>query len=226
MSGQRILLHRLDKKKSFQEELKPMFIQGLIFMFRIFLSSLLIFLALITASSAFAETGAYAQLVSTADQLATPDTVNQPTPIEIGKIDAISNLAWDSKNNTLLIKQAGVYVIMSSLQAGAREEATNIVKGGDIFYWLELNGNMIPNTGNWVFASPTARSKTIVNVWLTLFKAGDRIRFIFSSSAPSMGILTIPTSKNVPSAPGVSITVFMLEPGSPAVQPVPNGKPL
>jgi hypothetical protein len=156
----------------------------------------------------FAAPAVYAQLASNADQLATPDTVNQPTAINLQVVDSISGMQWQSNERKLLIQQTGIYVISSDVQVGARESATNIIKGGDIYYWLELNGTPIPDTGNWVFASPESRSKGISMFWITPLKEGDVLRFMFSSSAASMGLITIPAKDNIPNSPGLSLMIY------------------
>jgi len=158
----------------------------------------------------------YAQLASTDDQLATFDTINQAIPIDIQSVDAISEMEWDPKNDKLTIKEDGIYFIMAVLQVGARENSTNIVKGGDIYFWLEQNGTAVADSGSWVFASPSSRAKTITSQTVMPLKQGDALRFIYSSSAPSMGLLTIAGEKNRPSSSGISVTVFKLNDSTPS----------
>ena len=164
----------------------------------------------------------YAQLESTGDQLATADNVNQGIPIQMQTIDGIAGMEWDSANNKLQVKEDGVYFIMAVAQVGARESAADIVKGGDIYFWFELNGKPFPNSGSWVFASPKSRSKTLTEQMVMSLKQNDTLRFMFSASGPSMGLLSAPAEKNQPSAGGMSLTLFKIEGSSAPLQPIQN----
>jgi hypothetical protein len=170
----------------------------------------ILFIGLVCFHSLALASPVYAQLFSTVEQTATPDTVNQPIPILL-QISNISGMAWDASSNKLSIKQDGVYIIMAGIQAGANEQAQNIIKGGDIYYWINLNNAPIPNTSSWVFASPQSRSKNISSIWIAPFKAGDSLQFMYASSASSMGIIGKVAMKNFPGAPGATVGVFKLE---------------
>lgn len=183
-----------------------------------FFGFLMVFLLIIISPATLAENAVFALLTSSADQLVSPDTVNLPIPVKLQNIDKIQGLQWDPQQNRMLIQQTGTYLIMSGIQVGARQSASNIVKGGDIFYWIALNGTMIQNTGSWIFASPQSRSKTIANLWVTDLKQGDYLQFMFSSSAPSMGLISISGSAKIPNSPGVTLTMIKLPPSTPFKQ--------
>ena len=155
--------------------------------------------------------GTYAQLSNNADQVATADTVNRGMAINLQVIDGISGVQWDPKTDKLTFKEDGIYFIMSTIQAGGRESATNIIKGGDIYFWLELNGTPVADSGSWTFASPSSRAKTIVDQMVIPIKQNDTLRFMYASSAPSMGVLSFPADNERPSSPGASITLFKID---------------
>lgn len=162
------------------------------------------------AQNTATQSATYAQLSSKEDQVASPDSINTPTVVIMENQDAISNMGWDPKTNELIIKKDGVYFIAAVAQAGSRESAKNIIKGGDIYLWAELNKKTIPNSNTWTFAAPTARAKSLVNQMVIPLKAGDRLRTVYSSSSPSMGLITFPATEKWPASPGITLTVFKI----------------
>jgi hypothetical protein len=152
----------------------------------------------------------YAQFSNRQDQLSTMDNINQGIIAIMENVDGIQGMGFDAKKNEILVKEDGVYFLMVVAQIGARETASGIVKGGDIYFWPELNDKAIDNSGSWVFASPTARAHTIVENTILPLKKGDRIRFKFSSSSPSMGLITFDATEKWPASPGLAISIYAL----------------
>lgn len=152
----------------------------------------------------------YIQLSGTKDQVATEETYNHPTTVVMNNIESKSGFNYDSDKNEIKILQDGVYFIMASFQSGAREITGNIIKGADLYFWFEKNGNPIPNSSAWVFASPNARSKYITDQLLQPLKAGDLLTVKFSSSSPGMGIIAFPATEYRPASTGVAFSMYKI----------------
>lgn len=152
----------------------------------------------------------YAQLSSRQDQLATMDTINKGIVVEINNVDSIAGMSFDAKTNELAVKEEGIYFLMAVAQVGAREYAGAIVKGGDIYFWIEMNKKAIENSANWIFASPSARAHTIVDQMILPCKKGDLIRFKFATSSPSMGLITFGATEKWPASPGITLSVYKI----------------
>lgn len=153
----------------------------------------------------------YLQISSSGDQTTTMDTLNRGIVVAMDKPDEISGLEWDTKSHGVTVKEDGVYFIMSVAQMGARESATDIVKGGDVYFWFVLNDKPIPNSSDWIFVSPTAKAHTIVGQMVISLKAGDKIYMKFASSAPSVGLISFPATELWPASPGVSLTMYKIK---------------
>jgi hypothetical protein len=150
----------------------------------------------------------YIQLASGKDQLATASTENTPMVVVMSNNDGISEMGWNASKNEITVQKDGVYFVMAVAQVGAKETATGITKGGHINFWFELNGAPMTDGDNWIFASPTARAKTIVNQTVMAFKAGDVLRCRFSSSTAQFGLLAYPATDAMGAAPGVTFTMY------------------
>lgn len=79
-----------------------------------------------------------------------------------------------------------------------------------LHHFLITNQKPITNSGGWTFAAPGARSKLIVNQFIMPLAANDKIRLMFTSSAPSMGLMTVPATEIYPASPGVAFTILKL----------------
>jgi hypothetical protein len=152
----------------------------------------------------------YAQLSNRQDQLSTMDNINQGIIVTMENVDGNQGMGFDAKKNEIIVQEDGVYYLSVVAQMGARESASGIVKGGDIYFWPELNGKAIENSGSWVFASPTARAHTIVENVILSLKKGDRIRFKFAASSPSMGLITFDATEKWPASPGLGVSIYQL----------------
>lgn len=177
--------------------------------FYISIFSLLTLLEILNANDA-AAAPVYAQVASNQDQLVTLDTINQGIVATIQKATNVVGLNFDQQKNELVVQEDGAYFLMAVAQMGAREQADNIVKGGDIYFWIEVNGKAIEDSGSWIFASPSARAHTIVDNLIQTFKAGDRIRFKFSANSPSMGLITFEATEKWPASPGLTVSVYKI----------------
>jgi hypothetical protein len=149
----------------------------------------------------------FAQISSNKDQITDAKTQNTSLVITLENVDALSQMAWDPTKDTLTIQEAGVYLITAVAQAGAREYA-NLIKGGDIVLWLELNQKPVKNSGYWSFISPTSRSKTLVSEVVMPLNAGDSLQLKYYANAPSLGILAFPIGEDWPASPGIELTVY------------------
>lgn len=152
----------------------------------------------------------YAQLASRVDQLVQMDSINTGVVVAIDTVSAIDGLNFDKNTNEIEVQQEGVYFIMAVAQVGAREYVRDIVKGGDMYFWIECNQQPVADSGSWIFVSPTARSHTIVDQIIQPCKKGDRIRFKFSASAPSLGLITFNATEKWPRAPGITVSMYKI----------------
>lgn len=159
-------------------------------------------------AKALASPAVYAQISSNQDQLTTADNINRGIVAQIQKVGSVAGINFDSKKNEIIVQEDGVYFLMAVAQMGAREEAGNIVKGGDIYFWVDLNDKAIEESGSWIFASPSARAHTIVEQMIQPLKKGDRIRFKFAANSPSMGLITFDSTEKWPSSPGISVSMY------------------
>jgi len=176
----------------------------------IFACSLLVSLFSLNASDVAASKSHYVQLSSRQDQLATIDEINKGIVVILENMDGIEGMGFDTKTNEVSIQEEGVYFCMAVAQVGAREYVGGIVKGGDVYFWLERNRKAIENSGSWVFASPTSRSHTIVDQLILSCKKGDLIRCKFATSSPSMGLITFAATEKWPAAPGITLSIYKM----------------
>lgn len=151
----------------------------------------------------------YAQLSSSTDQVTTLDNLNSGIIGKMENIDGINGIGWDQATNEITVKEDGVYFIMAVAQIGARESA-KVVKGGDIYFWLECNNQFVPKSGNWTFAGPDSRAHSLTNQAIIPLKSGDKIRVMFASSAPEMGMITFKRTEKWPAAPGISFSMWKI----------------
>ena len=151
-----------------------------------------------------------AQLSSSEDQVTTEETIDSPLVIKMQHINSINNMGWDTHTNQLTIKEDGYYFIMAVAQVGARETASNILRGGNIYIWFVLNEKEVPDSGAWTFASPSSRAKMIVEQQALHLRAGDVMMFKFSTSAPGMGLLTFPATQYWPESAGIELTIYKI----------------
>jgi hypothetical protein len=175
-----------------------------------YLSSLLLLMLFVSGTHAYGAFADYLQISNSEDQLTTMDNLNKGIVVILDKPDGISGISWDPKTNEAGINQDGVYFIMAVAQMGARESASDIVKGGDAYLWFELNKKPIANGSNWIFVSPTAKAHTIVDQLAMAFKAGDKIRIKLASSSPSVGLITFPATELWPASSGISLTIYKI----------------
>lgn len=174
------------------------------------ISSVVVCIALSTVTSLYAGPLVYMELTSDQSQTTTMDNLNQPVVIALNPPDEISGLSVDLKSNEVVVHEDGVYFMVATVQMGVRESASDIVKGGDVYFWFERNKVPILNSTNWIFVKPSSRSNTITNQLAVSFKAGDRITLKFTSSTPSVGLISFPATERWPAAPGLSFTMYKL----------------
>lgn len=154
----------------------------------------------------------YGQVQSIADQVITQDKINQPILINIQSITNISGMEWDSVNNRMIVRHAGVYVILTDMIVGTQIS-------GDVYFWIERNGSPIFESGKKQTLTPQLRTMPISNSWMTLLEENDSIRFMFSSTVPTAALITTRGSKNIPNfptaytpnSPGFNVTMFRVE---------------
>jgi hypothetical protein len=154
----------------------------------------------------------YAQVQSEGNQIVTQDKIHQPLSIRAQTIINISGMEWDLVNNRMVIKQAGMYVIMTDIQVGGQNN-------GDAFFWIERNGSPIFESGKKQSMSSNAQLILVSNSWILPLEEGDSIRFMFSSGTPTIGLMTVRGSKNIPNFPtayvpsssGFNLTMYMLQ---------------
>ena len=120
-------------------------------------------------------------------------------------------MKWDPNDNKLTITEDGTYFVMSSLQVGTRENIT-IDNGGDIYYWIELNGGSVVDSGSWISVSPTSKSNTVISQYTLALKKGDVLRFLYSSTQPDIGLVTFYGTELRPASPGATLSIFKIEP--------------
>ena len=152
----------------------------------------------------------YIQLASNDTQLTTANTINMPIKATLSVQDGKDGdaIKWHKDTNTLTVNENGTYFLMTTAQIGAKEDVP--VAGADIRLWYTINGKEIINSGNWVYAAKTARSKTIVSQIRINLKKDDQIGIMYSASAINAGLLSLPNNpiKNLPNAPSLTITMF------------------
>lgn len=153
------------------------------------------------------------QLASNETQMVTDKTINTPIRAALSTINDKHGAAvnWDKKTpDVITINESGTYLIMASVQAGAKEGTP--FNGADIRFWCTLNGKAIIDSGSWIYASKEARSNTIINQMVMDFKKGDKAGFMYSSSAANSGLLALHanTAKRLPNAPSITITMIRI----------------
>jgi hypothetical protein len=149
----------------------------------------------------------YAQLSNTDSQITNAANINKPTVVVLEDVNNISGMDWDPKQNILTIKKDGVYTISSGIQAGTRQFARLDSAGGDFNFWLEANGNVLPDSSNWVHVSPHSKSNAIGNDFLVPLTAGTQIRFMFSTTIANIGIITFRGTELRPASPGITVSL-------------------
>ncbi len=173
----------------------------------------LIFMSLGGISTHSLAAPAYAQLSSSLDQVATGDTVNTGMVVALQNQDAISGIGWDPKKNELTIKEDGIYFLMATAEVGA-DQTTQFAKAGKIYLWYEVNKKPIPNSGNWVDAVPSERSKTITDQMVLPLKAGDVLVVKYMSTSQSLGLITSTGNEPIPASPGLTFSIFKTDSSS------------
>jgi len=150
----------------------------------------------------------YAQLSSSKNQITSEEDINKNIPIIMQNINYIEGLSWDNKENKLSISEDGMYFIMAVAQMGSRESAKLNDKGGDAFYWFEINGKPVKDSSEWVHISPSAKSNTVITQYILPLKKGDSLQFIYSTTAASIGLVTFRGTEYRPSSAGLTLSVF------------------
>lgn len=167
---------------------------------------------LVAVSPAIIAPAVYGQVQSIGNQVITQNKINQPILINIQSINNISGMEWDSVNNRMIVRHAGVYVILTDMIVGTQ-------MNGDVYFWIERNGSPIFESGKKQTLSPQFETIPISNSWILPLDENDSIRFMFSATVPTVALITTQSSKNIPNfptaytpnSPGFNVTMFMLK---------------
>lgn len=168
----------------------------------------LIFLSLGCISTHSLAAPAFAQLSSNRDQVPDGDNTAVGTVIVLQNQDALAGMGWDPKTNQLTIKEDGVYFLSMTAEVGIDPAVTRFAKAGNVYIWYELNKKPIPNSGNWIEATPNERAQHIHDQMVLPLKAGDVLVLKYKSNAQSVGLVTSTGNDPIPDSPGLTFSIF------------------
>ena len=169
-------------------------------------------LALVFASANVFAAASFLQLSGNTTQVVTADTTNQPLVGNLNSLDESfgSAFSYSLDNNTFTVNEDGAYFVMFTAQVGAEEDVP--YQGADVRIWITKNGEALPDSGSWVFASEKARAKTIVSQFAIHAKKGDKFQLMYSASSVNGGLVSFPATPDsgLPNAPAITLTAFKL----------------
>lgn len=118
-------------------------------------------------------------------------------------VDATLNMDVSADKKSVIVKEPGVYFIMTSVQAGSIDQTTT----GYVDIWLIRNNKQLANTGSRVTVDvPTGVSINVSQSVLSL-QAGDTLGIGYSVSGPSLGIVYLQPEKE----PGITSIFTILK---------------
>ncbi len=124
----------------------------------------------------------YAQITSTVDQR---PSGTSPTLITMNQNDEISGIEHSTQNpGDILIKEAGVYVIIAAPQVG--RTSGNEERYVDI--WLRRNGVDIANSNVRNVVGTIKAKDVIVSQTMMSFDSGDVVNVMMSVETPNEGL--------------------------------------
>jgi len=129
----------------------------------------------------------YAQISSNEDQR---PSVTSPVLVTMNQNDAISGIEHSAeKPGDILIKEAGVYVIIAAPQVGR----TSGTEKRYVDIWIRKNGNDIPNSNVRIVVGNSGDKDVIVNQTMMPFDSGDILNVMMSveTADEGLGIETI-----------------------------------
>ncbi len=169
--------------------------------FRIRLFSIFLILVLGSFSvSVYAQnTGAYTQLSSLQNQLATGSS----NLALLETVNSMQNLS--STQNKITVKSSGLYFVMAAGQVGAIKEGVN----GYVDLWLIQNGKAVANSNTRLTVDNKSTS-VLVSQTLIQLKAGDTISVGYSASDSSMGLIATPETNSEPAIPSIIFSMYKI----------------
>jgi len=124
----------------------------------------------------------YAQITSTVDQR---PSGTSPVLITMNQNDEISGIEHSTQNpGDILIKEAGVYVIIAAPQVGR----TSGTEERYVDIWLRRNGVDIANSNVRNVVGTTGAKDVIVNQTMMSFDSGDVVNVMMAVEAPNEGL--------------------------------------
>jgi len=148
----------------------------------------------------------YAQITSTVDQR---PSGTSPTLITMNQNDEISGIEHSTQNpGDILIKEAGVYVIIAAPQVGR----TSGTEERYVDIWLRRNGVDIANSNVRNVVGTIKAKDVIVSQTMMSFDSGDVVNVMMSVETPNegLGIETI-HPKGEPTIPSIIFSMHKIK---------------
>lgn len=125
--------------------------------------------------------------------------------IEMDLVDLSKNVELSPSKDKLIIKEKGVYFLVTSGQIGALTRGA----AGYMDIWVVKNGKPFPNSTYRVGISPYFAIGLLTNQFVISLEAGDTIATGYSASAPSLGFIYIQPD-NEPAIESFTISLFKI----------------
>ena len=147
----------------------------------------------IFCTSAMAAT--YSALISSENQVA--KAANTPYAITMTG-DATPGYKVEGSKVTIL--KAGDYFVCGAAQVGGSTT-------GNIYLWLRQNGKDVPDSNSIQNIPSKDFTTVLVSQGEMTFKAGDVIEFVYSATAPGLGLIATKPA-GMPAVPSIIFTIF------------------
>jgi len=169
----------------------------------------LFFALLVFKGIALQAAPAYAQLSSLVTQL---PAAKGTSTIKMDSVDEIKNMEVSPDKDKVIIKDTGVYFVLTAAQIGATSPGAK----GWVDVWLIKNGAGIANSNTRMSIDQSTTTDVLVSQAVLSLKAGDTIATGYSASGPSLGIL-LTQPDNEPAIPSVIFSILKIDTGESSV---------
>ncbi len=150
-------------------------------------------LTLLCSTASMAAT--YSALISSENQVA--KAANTPYVVTMTG-DATPGFKVDGSKVTVL--KGGDYFVCGAAQVGGST-------AGNIYLWVRVNGKDVPDSNSIQNIPSKDFTTVLVSQGEMTFKAGDVFEFVYSATAPGLGLIASKPA-NMPAVPSIIFTIF------------------
>lgn len=145
---------------------------------------------------------AYAQLSSLVTQVPESGRVSY-AKTEV--VNEILNMELDEKKEAIIIKEPGIYLLISSVQVGSANQDTI----GYVDYWLVKNDKPVTNSNSRMTIDELNSTGVLTTQLVIMLQPGDRIKNAYAASGPAIGFVFF-QPENEPAIPSLIVTVLKI----------------